>query len=162
MAFGIGKSSTISKWFDYGLDGEKMIRLKIRSAEYEPFLAAHNRVGPDFNAQQNDPDFANHKPYDFFLMKAFALLIEDWQNVDLARADDQGEIIGVDEDAACTDKNKHDSLYLGTQGHVLWAFVNGKSEEIAKEVRLKRIEALGKLSSSTDTPSTTQDLPSIK
>lgn len=157
MALEIGKSSTVSQWFDYGLDGEKTIRFKIRSAEYEPFLAAHNRASPDFNAQQNDPNTANHKPYDFFLMKAFALLIEDWQNVDLARADDQGAIANIDENAPCNEQNKLDVLYSSAQGHVIWSFVNTKASEIAKGIQAKRAEAMGKLLSSTTTLEITQD-----
>lgn len=150
MAFTIGNSSTIAKWFDYATDGEKTIRIKVRSAEYEPFLAAHNRAGTDFNAQFHNPNTAEHKPYDYFLMQAFALLIEDWQNVDLERYDDQGVNLGIEENAPCTDKNKLDVLYAGDSSTVIWNFVKNKAEEIAKEVRLKRLETMGKQSNSTN------------
>lgn len=161
MAFAIGKSSTISKWFEYAKVGDKAVSFKIRSAEYEPFLALHNQAGVEFNAQNKD-DLVNLKPYDFYLMKAFSLLIEDWQNIDLDRYDDQGMLLDTELNVPCTDKNKLDVLYAGDLGYVVWNFVKTNAEAIAKEVRLKRNEILGKSLNSTDGLTPPDSLPITK
>lgn len=161
MAFAIGKSSTISKWFEYAKVDDKAVSFKIRSAEYEPFQALHNQAGVEFNAQDKE-DLSTLKPYDYFLMKAFSLLIEDWQNIDLDRYDDQGELIGTEFNVPCTDKNKLDVLYAGDLGFVVWNFVKTNAEAIAKEVRTKRNDALGKSLNSTDGPTKKDSSPTIK
>lgn len=161
MAFAIGKSSTISKWFEYAKVDDKAVSFKIRSAEYEPFLALHNQAGVEFN-NQDKSDLATLKPYDYFVMKAFSLLIEDWLNIDLDRYDDQGVLLETELNVPCTEKNKLDVLYAGDLGHVVWSFVKTKAEFIAKEVRLKRNDALGKSLSSTDGPTQTDSSPTIK
>lgn len=159
MAFGIGTSTSISKWFDYKKDGEKQQRLKIKSASNELYLAKNEEAGILFRSQPNDED---KKPYHFFQYKAEAFLIEDWQGFDILHINENGEQELKEDIPYSPEIAAEIFINGGIQGAELMAFVSSKALSIAKDFEVNRQLILGKLSNSTNTQSDTQDSPSTK
>lgn len=159
MAFGIGTSTSISKWFDYKKDGEKQQRLKIKSASNELYLAKNEEAGILYRSQADDE---NKKPFHFFQYKAEAYLIEDWQGFDILHIDENGEQELKEDIPFSVEIAAEIFLKGGIQGAELMTFVSRKALEISKEFEINRQVILGKLSNSTSTSVDTQDSQNIK
>lgn len=149
MAFTIGKENTVSKWEKFTIAGQT-IELKIRSADHEPFRAMQDKATPAYNEQfllnlKED----ELKPYHYFLMQAFAVLIQDWKGVDFEVFDEHGEFKETITNAPCTPENKLKLLYSGDVGLQVWDFVLTKSKGISEELKKKRDEVLGKSQNTT-------------
>lgn len=149
MAFTTGKENTVSKWEKFTIAGQT-IELKIRSADYEPFRAMQDKATPAYNEQfllnlKED----ELKPYHYFLMQAFAVLIQDWKGVDFEVFDEHGEFKETITNAPCTPENKLKLLYGGDVGVQVWDFVRTKSKGISEELKKKRDEVLGKSQDTT-------------
>lgn len=150
MAFTTGKENTVSKWFDFVVGNQK-IELKIRSADYEPFKAMQDKAMGAYNQQfLVETKEEELKPYHYYLMQAFACLIQDWKGVDFESFDEHGELKETITNAPCTPENKHKLLYSGDVGLEVWDFVQTKAKEISAELKKKRAEVLGKLQPTTN------------
>ena len=159
MAFGIGTSTNTSKWFDYKKDGEKQQRLKIKSASNELYLAKNEEAGILYRAQADDE---NKKPFHYFQYKAEAYLIEDWQGFDILHINENGKQELKEDVSFSVEIAAEIFLKGGIQGAELMTFVSSKALGISAEYEINRQLILGKLKSSTNTQSDTQDSQSTK
>lgn len=155
----IQKSKEVSLWKEYkDTGGNVLAEFKIRGEGYKPFRVALERANNQVTSKGYNVSTASNedKLYHELLLEAAAChLIADWKGI--VFVEDSKEI-----EPSCTPENATKLFNMGDIGVAIWAFVKSHAEQIQAEADKVQAEALGKLKSSTNTQSDTQDLPSTK
>lgn len=147
MAFGIGSSSKISKWFDYS-SSNSTIRFKIKSIENENFQAHIEIAQNEYQSQLQDSGVLEKKPYHYYLYRAYSHLVEDWQGVDIQRVAEDGSNDYLKNISFSTEA-LHEILFSGSEGAALWLFIDKTAKQIKIDFDVQREKILGKSSSSS-------------
>lgn len=150
----IQQSKEVSLWKEYkDAEGNVLAEFKIRGEGYKPFRVALERANNQVTSKGYNVSTAGKedKLYHELLLEAAAChLIADWKGV--VFVEDGKEI-----EPSCTPENATKLFNMGDIGVAIWAFVKSHAEQIQAEADKVQAETLGKLSSSTNTASDTQD-----
>ncbi|WP_291390785.1 hypothetical protein [Acinetobacter sp.] len=155
----IQKSKEVSLWKEYkDAEGNVLAEFKIRGEGYKPFRVALERANNQVTSKGYNVSTAGKedKLYHELLLEAAAChLIADWKGV--VFVEDGKEI-----EPSCTPENATKLFNMGDIGVAIWVFVKTHAEQIQADADKVHVETLGKLKSSTNTQSDTQDSPSTK
>ncbi|EMP8702890.1 TPA: hypothetical protein JIF31_001626 [Acinetobacter baumannii] len=154
----IQTSKTVSKWREY-VDGEGNVlaEFKIRGIAYKPYQVALERANNQIASKGYDVSKATKedKLYHELLLEAAAChLIEDWKGVVFEEENAEKETVVTEPEYSPENATK--LLNMGDIGVSIWLYIRQEAEAIQKEADSYKEEVVGKSSTSTTGPSSTQ------